>query len=71
MFVGIVERGLKCCVTDGVGCDECPYKRLDKPDCMQKLIDHADYTLKSKNAQIKELEEDLRRARWGTNYNRF
>lgn len=60
--------GIKCCVTGGYGCDNCGYKGLGKPDCMQRLIDDIAENLKSQDEKIKELEQDLRRARWGTHH---
>ena len=60
--------GIECCVTDGRGCDSCPYNRLGKPDCMQRLIDDIADTIKNRDEQIKEMEKDLRQARWGTNH---
>lgn len=70
-IIGDSMSGIKCCRTDGLGCDKCPYKSAGKPDCMQMLMDDLYNLLMRKLEQIKELEEDLRRARWGTNYNRF
>lgn len=60
--------GIECCATDGRGCDSCPYECLGKPDCMKRLIDDVADAMKDRNERIKEMEKDLRRARWGNNY---
>lgn len=67
--MSMVLRGLECCMTmDANKCKECPFRHSDNPKCMIELMKMAKYTIISDSLRIKEQDEELRQARWGTNY---
>ena len=64
-----IIKGLECCKSmEPEKCKECPYNIYDNPKCMIVLMDLARDTIIADDVYIQQQEQELRQARWGTNY---
>lgn len=65
-------RSLNCCAAMNPDkCKVCAYQKLDSPKCMITLFEAAKDAIIREENNVKNLESELRQARWGTNYGKW